>query len=127
MTGIESVMRPAVACRLYFRQCLMALSCHKRCRQHANPMDPGDRIGNRMPKEKQRQNVPQRNIISLRFCACTRHYLCSYILNFSSGEEATHRKNEYHIFWCVKITIIGLRKRRKLVPRPKVAWNATAV
>ena len=35
-------------------------------------VDPGEQIGNRSPKEKQRQIVPQRNAISLRFCACTK-------------------------------------------------------
>ena len=35
-------------------------------------VNPGQWIGNRSPKEKQRQIVPQMNAISLRFCACTK-------------------------------------------------------
>ena len=37
-----------------------------------DPVHPCDRIGNWAPKEKQRQIVPQRNTISLRFCACSK-------------------------------------------------------
>ena len=43
---------------------------------------------------------------ALRYC------LCSYVPNVDNDEEATDE-------WWVKITKIGLRKRRGFVPGPK--------
>ena len=64
-------------------------------------VDPGERIRNRSPEEKQRQIVPRRNTISLRFYACT-----SYVLNLAVVRKPQMKKMCI-IFWCVGITIIN--------------------
>ena len=77
--------------------------CNNDCRLHIvcnTGVDPGDRIRNRTPKEKQCQIVPQRNAISLEFAHALGLYLCSYMPNFSSGEEATDEKMRIIFLVC---------------------------
>ena len=71
-------------------------------------VDPGEWIGKKSPK---RETAPKLFLRGIWFLWDSVHalrlYLCTYMLSFSSGEEATGEECVV-FFWCVRITIIGL-------------------